>query len=307
MDENPHTKNMSVTLACNGELELYSEVVVPSEDTSIRVRVQRMPAECRVASEMLTLTAPGRRFMCGFIKDATAALVNGTGLTENDVFLKAWTIVQEKAGEKPVFIPVVRVMVRVQVQGTLMAKWGSVRDGTWIKTKRGYQTQVWRSRRKLREARQLDGKRPTTHSVVFVNGLRDEWQVEELAEAWRRTGISTEFDVAKIAAGRAGMIVLAPDDPVGDRELRAAELELATMAKPGVRLRLAYCAAPDRVRQQEMEERARQQDPLAATAATTRAWGTPTTPKNGQDDEVTQLLRQLVQQVAEMRQEIVET
>jgi hypothetical protein len=43
-DENPHTKNMTVTLPCVEELDHYSEVAVSLEDTTIRVKMQRLPA-----------------------------------------------------------------------------------------------------------------------------------------------------------------------------------------------------------------------------------------------------------------------
>ena len=53
------------------------------------------------------------------------------------------------------------------------------------------------------------------------------------------------------------MLVLAPDELIGDRELRVAEQELtaAGLACVGMRIRLSYNAAPDRVREQEMAAR----------------------------------------------------
>lgn len=305
LDANPHTKNMSLVLGYDGEPSIYEEFVLTHQDSRVRVRGQRLDYDYGDASEVLTMLAPARVFMSDFIQDAAAALVEGTGLTAHDVFLKSWVIVQETAGEKPAFIPVVRVMVRVQVQGTFMAKWGSVRDGTWIKTKRGFQTQVWRSRRKLREARQLEGKRPTTHSVVFVNGLHDDWQVDQLAEAWKGAGVSSgAFDVARIAGGKAAMIILAPDDQPGDAALRRAEEELAHLARVGVKIRLTYGAAPDRV--QEQKTAAQATENVAARAPPTGAWGNPRHAESNAVAELQRMMQRILQQNEEMKQQIVD-
>lgn len=309
LDANPHTRNMAVDVSvADVEMESYAEHVIQREDTSIRVRVQRLPFDYKEAVEVFAITAPARPFMNAFIADATALLVEGTDISEKSVFLKAWTLVQERPGRKASFIPILRVMVRSQDHAAFLAKWRGAADGKWVKTPKGFQTQVWRSMKKLKESRP-EGKRPATQKVVFVNGMQEGWTVEQLEREWQQAGVSKgAFDVVKIAEGRSGMIVLSPDDVVCDRDLRVAEMVMEGLARPGMKMRLNLNAAPDHVREQEAEKNARQtaQGGQRRQTETTRAWGTTPDKRDASIEALVQCVEQLTRQVRALTEQVVD-
>ena len=294
---NRRSRNMAIVMSCK---QLPSESFVTVNFDDVTIRVQKMPFEYEEAVEAFHILAPARGFTAEFVDDFTSTLVEDTDVPADAVFLKSWTIPigatkngqeMKQADEQIIFLPVIKVMVNATYLTRLMARWGNVPEGTWIRSKRGFQTAVWKSVRNLKEWRVIN-KRPVMLPAVFIHGLHEQWTTEELSGEWEANipdGFRGTYECIKLAGG-LGLIVLSPDTKCTEHAIAQVETKLIALAQTGKTIRVSHSPAPDHVARPPDRDAAAASPKVIAVRAT-----------HSENEQMRKEIEQLKRELNEMR------